>query len=158
MRAKKIYESSNSILIPKSEEEILSHLEELSPDKLLLKSSQIGFLPGVKRALERGASVHAQDDLALCWASEKGHKDVVELLLKAGANVHARDDYALRWAAEYGHKSVVELLLKAGAKPNKQIWELAKRKGFLELLKKYGYINESIEDILKPKSQEDIIK
>ena len=115
MRAKRVYESSKNILKPKSEEEILSHLEELRPNELLLKSSELRFLPGVKRALERGANVHAQDDRALRRAAEYGHKSIVELLLRAGANVHARDDYALRWAAEYGHKEVVELLLKAGA-------------------------------------------
>jgi len=96
-------------LTPKSEEEILSHIEELSPDELLHKSSKLEFLPGVKRALERGADVHARDDAALRWASEKGHKDVVEVLLRAGADV--RDDEPLRWVALNGHKEVVELLL-----------------------------------------------
>lgn len=144
MRAKTVYENLKSILTPKSEKQILSGLGELSPNKLLWKSSIIGFLPGVKLALERrvdfseldkalgqvavnghkeivelllkaGANVHAEDGQALIYAAENGHKDVVELLLRAGADVHARDDCALRWAAGNGHKDVVELLLKAGA-------------------------------------------
>ena len=85
-------------------------LEELSPDQLLFTSSRIGFLPGVKRALERGADVHAQNDLALHWASVNGHKDTVEVLLKARANAHTQDDWTLRVASEKGHKDVVELL------------------------------------------------
>ena len=87
------------ILRPKSEEEILSHLGGLSPENLLIMSSKIGFLPGVKLALKNGTDVHAHYDLALRWASNNGHKDVVELLLKYGADVHADNDGALRWAS-----------------------------------------------------------
>ena len=105
------------ILRPKSEEEILSQLG--GPDELLVKSSEIGFLPGVKLALKNGTDVHTQNDYALRWASGNGHKDVVELLLKNGANVHAYNDLALQWASENGHKDVVELLMKNGADPNK---------------------------------------
>ena len=112
MRAKFVYEQIENILRPKSEEEILSHLGNLTPDKLLMKSSVVGFLPGVRLALENGANVHAYDDDALRWASRRGHKNVVELLLKNGADVHAEDDYALRWASRRGHKDVVELLKK----------------------------------------------
>ena len=92
MRAKFIYESIEDILRPKSKEEILSHLGDLNPRELLAKSTEIGFLPGVKLALERGADVHADNDGALRWASKNGHKDVVELLLKNGADIHAYDD------------------------------------------------------------------
>ena len=102
----------SDILKPKSEEEILSQLGDLSPENLLIMSSKIGFLPGVKLALKNGTDVHTQNDYALRWASGNGHKDVVELLLKNGANVHARNDYALYWASANGHKDVVELLKK----------------------------------------------
>ena len=114
MRAKFIYEAlrMEDILRPKSEEEILSQLGGLDPNELLVKSSEIGFLPGVKLALKNGANVHAFDDRALRWASLYGHKDVVELLLKNGADVHANNDEARRWAANNGHKDVVELLKK----------------------------------------------
>ena len=112
MRAKFIYESIEDILRPKSKEEILSHLGDLNPRELLAKSTEIGFLPGVKLALERGADVHADNDGALRWASKNGHKDVVELLLKNGADIHAYDDRALQLASRNGHKDVVELLTK----------------------------------------------
>ena len=115
MEAKFVYEQIENILRPKSEEKILSHLGNLTPNDLLIKSSKIGFLPGMKLALEKGAYVHARNDYALQLTSAKSHKDAVELLLKNGANVHADDDLALQVASEKGHKDVVELLLKNGA-------------------------------------------
>ena len=69
----------------------------------------------VKWLLNNGYDVHTKNDLALCWASSKGHLEVVKLLLEAGADVHAIDDYALRWASHNGHLEVVKLLLDAGA-------------------------------------------
>ena len=112
MRAKFIYEAMKDILKGRSLEEIMPHLEAMKPNEMLLKCSEIGFLPGVKIALERGADVHAGGDLALRWASEQGHYNVVELLLKNGANVHADDDGALQLASHRGHTDVVELLKK----------------------------------------------
>jgi ankyrin repeat protein len=109
MKAKFIYEAIEDILRPKSEEEILSHLNKLSPNELLTTSARIGFLPGVKLALERGANVHVWNDYALLWASNRGHYDVVELLLKRGANVHAQNDLVFYWASD---KDIVELLKK----------------------------------------------
>jgi ankyrin repeat protein len=143
MRAKYIYEALEDILKPKSEEEILSHLGGLSPENLLIMSSKIGFLPGVKLALKNGANVHAKNDYALRWASGNGHKDVVELLLKNGVNVHADNDDALRWASANGHKDVVELLLKNGADVHANNDEARRwaanngHKDVVELLKKY---------------------
>jgi hypothetical protein len=44
------------ILKPKSEEEILSHLNKLKLNKLLVKSAELGIISSVKLALERGAA------------------------------------------------------------------------------------------------------
>ena len=143
MRAKFVYEQIENILRPKSEEEIMSHLEDLSPDELLLKSLKIGFLPIVRLALEKGADIHARNDYALRYASEDGHKDVAELLLKNGADVHADNDDALQGAAASGHKDIVELLLKNGADAhadNDFAFQLAlnrEQKNIIKLLKKY---------------------
>ena len=112
MKAKFIYEALKDILRAKSLEEIMPHLEAMEPNDMLKKCAEFGFLPGVKKALERGADVHAGHDWALGQASRNGHIDVVELLLKNGADVHAGNDYALRWASENGHTDVVELLKK----------------------------------------------
>ena len=199
MRAKLIYEALEDILKPRSKEEILPYLNKLSPNGLLLKSLEMGWLAGVKMALERGADIYAEpykplwtasanghkdivelllkngvdihtgNDLALQGASANGHKDVVELLLKNGANVHAHDDYALQLASGNGHKDVVELLLKNGANVHaRDDYALcsALEYGYedvVELLKKYGAnlssfgIYESVEDILRPKSEEEIL-
>jgi len=98
------------ILKPKSEEEIIPLMDTLSPDDLLIQSSEAGFLIGVKKALKMGADVHAKDDYALQMASFDGHLPVVKLLLKNGADVSRYNYYALRWATTNGHHDVVELL------------------------------------------------
>ena len=114
MKAKFINEQNiRDVLKPKSEEEILSLLSKLHPNELLIKSSKLGFISGVKLALERGADVHVNNDEALYQASYWGYKDAVELLLKNGADIHSQDNLA--WAAQWGYKDVVELLLKNGA-------------------------------------------
>ena len=103
------------VLKPKSKEEIINLMDSLSAIDLLLKSSEAGFLPGIKKALKLGADIHYGQDEALRWASGNGHKEIVELLLKNGANIHDYKDEALRLASYNGHKEIVELLLKYGA-------------------------------------------
>ncbi|MEK0338404.1 MAG: ankyrin repeat domain-containing protein, partial [Nitrosopumilus sp.] len=109
---KPIKESIGDVLKPKSEEDIMSLIGDLYPSKLLYKSAEIGFLPGVKRAIEKGVNVHAYNDHAFRTASYYGHYDIVALLLDNGADVHAQDDEALRGASYYGYRDVVELLKK----------------------------------------------
>jgi hypothetical protein len=141
MKAKLIYESLNSlnILRPKSEEDILKDMPpDQDPIDILIKSSQAGFLPGVKLALKSGADVHADNDIALRWAAQYGHIDVVKVLLDAGANVHACNDAALRWAAQYGHIDVVKVLLDAGANVhacNDAALRWAARNGHVDVVK-----------------------
>ena len=135
----------NDVLKGKSEEDILSSMENLSPNDLLLKSIEAAFLFGVKKAIEIGANVHAHDDYALREASGNGHKEIVELLLKNGANVHVYNDYALRWASKRGHTNIVEILLKNGADVNAYNGEPIQsalkhgHKDIVKLLKKYMY-------------------
>jgi outer membrane receptor for ferric coprogen and ferric-rhodotorulic acid len=105
----------NDVLKGKSEEDILSSIDDLRPNDLLTKSITRSFLPGIKKALEMGADVHAQNDFALRWASRYGNYNVVKLLLKYGADVHAHDDTALVWASANSYYNVVKLLLKNGA-------------------------------------------
>jgi len=70
--------------------------------------------------LQRGAAVHANDDVALRKAAERGKFDNVALLLHAGADIHALDDDALCRAAgnaifaERG-LDTIRLLLTCGA-------------------------------------------
>jgi ankyrin repeat protein len=88
---------------------------EYVEEDLLLICARERKVEFVKYLLDAGADVHADNDRALQWASDKGHTEIVKLLLDAGADVHARDDYALRWASDNGHTEVVKLLLDAGA-------------------------------------------
>jgi ankyrin repeat protein len=55
------------------------------------------------------------DDLALRYASEKGHIETVKLLLDHGADVHVDNDRALRCASDNGHTETVKVLLDHGA-------------------------------------------
>ena len=114
MKAKFVNEAMGDVLKGKSDEEIMSSLEsgDLDSDDLLIKSSGRGFLFGVKKAVEMGANVHADDDLALRRASGNGHIDVVEFLLKNGANVHGGSGASLRLASQRGHTDIAELLKK----------------------------------------------
>ena len=114
MKAKFVNESIN-ILRPKSDDEILDNLKNLSADDLLIKSSEIGFIKGVKLAIKNRADVHTNNDYALRWASDQGHTEVIKVLLDAGANVHVNNDYALSRASEYGNTEIVKVLLDVGA-------------------------------------------
>ena len=82
---------------------------------LLWICAKYGKVNFVKYLLNKGYDVHAEDDVALRYASSNGHTEVVKLLLDAGADVHAYNDYALRWTSANGHTEVVKLLLDAGA-------------------------------------------
>ena len=43
-------------------------------------------LENIKRLVEQGANLHADDEEALQWAAEKGHLEVVKYLLEQGAD------------------------------------------------------------------------
>ena len=86
-----------------------------SEDLALHAASQFGHLETVRLLLDRGANMHAAGDYALRWASRGDYLETVRLLLDRGADVHAYNDYALRMARIDGHKAVVALLLERGA-------------------------------------------
>ena len=133
-----INESVRDMMKPKSDEDIKKSLGKLTPDEKLIKSARYEVLWLVKDALEQGANVHTNDDLALRLASNNGHTEVIKLLLDAGADVHAWDDWALRWASEYGHIEVVKLLLDAGANVhalNDYALQNASYNGHIEIVK-----------------------
>jgi ankyrin repeat protein len=114
MKAKFVNEAMGDVLKGKSDEEIMSSLENTNLDinDLLINTARVGFLSGVKKALKMGANVHVYNDAALRNASENGHLNVVELLFKYGADVHANNDDALWWASQNSHLDVVKLLKK----------------------------------------------
>ena len=52
-------------------------------NEVLMWASEYGELNTVKYCLDNGADVHAEDDEALCCASDNGHTEVVKLLKEA---------------------------------------------------------------------------
>ena len=67
-------------LTPRSKEELKTIYSKLSPNDKLETGSKEGILWLVKDALAAGADVHANNDLALLWASGNGHVEVVKVL------------------------------------------------------------------------------
>ena len=65
-------------------------------NEMLTSMAAHGSPLGVKLLLDRGANIHAQNDQALRWASEREYPEVVQLLLDRGADIHADYDGALR--------------------------------------------------------------
>jgi len=79
------------ILKPKSESEIWDGMTRLSTNLLLFTCARAGFMPGVKKALEKGADIDYFMDFcgktALAAASEEGQFHVVRYLLDKNASV-----------------------------------------------------------------------
>ena len=118
-------ESLRDKMKPKSDEEILKDLGDLTPEELLYQSAENNFINGVKIALERGVDINAMDSdnfyrTALIKSSIKGHKEIVELLIKKGADINDRyrGSTSLIISSLYGHKDIVELLIQNGADVN----------------------------------------
>ncbi|QGR53608.1 ankyrin repeat-containing protein [Moumouvirus maliensis] len=80
----------------------------------LMHSSLSGNLEMIQFLIDRGANIHANNDIAVRNASLKGHLEVVKYLVSIGANVHTTENYAIRWAAREGHFEVVKYLLECG--------------------------------------------
>jgi hypothetical protein len=137
-----VNENVRDLMKPKSEEDIEKAIQKLNPDQQLLKGSANDIVWLVKQALDNGADVHTQNDAALQWACMNGHIEVVKILLDAGAHV-TRNGYAMQLAKISGHNEIVKLL--------KQHTIIGKIKNFI------GF-NESVRDLMKPKSEEEIKK
>ena len=102
--------------------DIMDDILPLTPDQRLSYGAKNGYNEIVKSALQDGAKIHAEYDLALRYAAMKGRTETVKVLLDRGANIHAIDDLALRLAAENAlgpgaktHTETVKLLLDHGA-------------------------------------------
>jgi hypothetical protein len=84
--------------------------------QLFLRCCKIGGPIIVIRYLIKNKSVDpsTNDNIAIRWASEKGHYEVVKLLLSdTRVDPNVDDKYALRWANYYRHKEIVNLLMGA---------------------------------------------
>lgn len=87
----------------------------------LINASESGNLGEVKRLVEAGAELNAQDSrgrTAVMAATHGNHPSVVEYLLAMGADVNLRDevsDNPLLYAGAEGLLEIVRLALAAGA-------------------------------------------
>ena len=180
-----INESIKDLMKGKSDEEILKKLGDLNLEELLKKSLQNGYLNGVKLALEKGANPSDKDNEAIRFASEEGHTEIVELLLQdKRVNPSDKDNEAIRYASENGYTEIVELLLQDKridpSDDDNYAIKNASYNGFTEIVRlllqdkrvrnklsdreieKYENqkrgLKESVRDLMKPKSEEEISK
>ena len=111
---------------------------EYDENSLLIASSRKGELPLMKFAIEKGADIHTEEDLALKHAAWQGHLDAVRYLVENGADIHDNEDEPLRQAAEYGHLDVVKYLVEHGADIHAEddfALRYASLHGYLDLVK-----------------------
>ena len=146
-------ESLRDKMKPKSDEEILKGLSNLTPNELLFKSTENNFLKGVKKAIDLGVDINIVDKhgwTALMYTSVNGDKKIAELLIQNGADINIRnynENVALIIATMNNQKEIIKLLIQNGADINiknrfgRTALDLAFYKKFndiVELLKKYG--------------------
>jgi ankyrin repeat protein len=90
---------------------------------------------------------------------EKGHTDVVKVLVKYGCDIHSVDEQPLRNAVYHDHIELAKYLLDNGA--DLHTWKdycfrYAHSDEMKELLNSYLKTNESVRDMMKPKSKEEL--
>ena len=92
-------------------------MKTMDSNEELLESIKKNDLENVKRWVEKGANLHADDDYALRFSAGNGYLEIVKYLLEQGANLHLQreDEDALQMAAENGHLEIVKYLLEQGA-------------------------------------------
>lgn len=142
-----VNESVRDMMKPKSEEDILNYVMGLSKEELnlfLVKSVLNQEILFIKIALQVGADPNTIDPktkLCVLYRAVVGgitsqpNKEVIKMLLDAGADPTLKS--------------------KAGLVPlnNARSW---KKWDIYDLLQKYVKTNESVRDMLKPKSMDDI--
>jgi len=84
---------------------------------MLTKSFQMGFLDGIKKALELGADFNK---LSLSNACSNGYSDIVIFLIENGKDVNKSDGHftPLGRAIQGGHLDTVKTLIDLGADTN----------------------------------------
>ena len=122
MKAKKVNEALGDLLKGKSDDQLYSDLKDMPPSKYLLAAATLGYLPGVKDAMRKGANVWDMGHQAITMAAKNGKWSVVKYMLNNGkeingekTNVNARNN-SLIWAA-WGHKNfkMIDYLVSKGA-------------------------------------------
>lgn len=80
----------------------------------MLDECEVKAMDNARMLIERGADLHAEDDIALAQGAWAGDSDFIRFLLDRGADVNAAGGRALRTAALHGHLKIVRMLHEAG--------------------------------------------
>jgi ankyrin repeat protein len=146
-------ESLRDKMKPKSDEEILRELDDLSPEELLFISIENNYIKGVEKVLKLGADINYKYKYGwtpLLFATMKGHKDIVEFLIENGADINVKygadGNTPLLFATRCEYKDIVEILLKNGADTN-----IKDDRGYTALMyaSEYFYKDKEIIKLLK---------
>jgi hypothetical protein len=125
MRARLVKENINDLFVPKSKEEIIKQLNNLTQEEKnekLLDATWNNQYYLVKLLIEFGADINAKDVIGstpLMLATSSSNLEIVKLLLEVGVDINAKSkagNNALMIASAYKHKDIVTLLKKYGAK------------------------------------------
>ncbi|MFA5585329.1 MAG: ankyrin repeat domain-containing protein [Saccharofermentanales bacterium] len=144
-------ESIKHLLKPKNEDDILDLIKDLSPTEKLLKGCQNGIFWLVKKSLEEGSNLSDVNYMCLYTLIIRNHNDIFKYLLENNYfNPTFNNNDLLETAFSYNNETIVKLLLK-----DKRVLD----KLSTEDLKDFKeYLTESIKHLLKPKSEEHILK
>ena len=152
-------ESIRDFLKPKSEQDILKSLENLSDEQKFKKSCRYGIISVVKNMISNGLDPSCWDNYGIRIASNNGHLDVVKVLLKdERVDPSEYDNIAIRFTSENGHLDVVKELLKdKRVDPsdfNNDAIKMSSENNHL------GVIKELLKDkrVLNKLSEDDLIK
>ena len=129
----KYFESLRDKMTPKSEEEIESKLTGHSPNELLMKGLRCGELWLVKKALMSGADINLSDNSPIIWACINQHTDIMSYLLDNGAEINKE---VLRKITSFGYSVPTWITVHLRQYLNRS--------------------NESVRDMMTPKSSEEI--
>ena len=78
----------------------------------IVEAAKQGCVKVVRLLLERGANVHARNDLALCWSAQNGHLEVLQWARSNGA---PWNEQTCSSAAQNGHEEVLQWARSNGA-------------------------------------------
>jgi len=110
--SKKINESIKDYLKPKSEEDILKSINNLTPNQKLLHGLKYDMIELINQSIDEGADVTINDNNLLIWSCENGHTDIVKKILEnPNVDVNTQDGYPICIASKNGHYDIVKLLL-----------------------------------------------
>jgi len=90
-------------------------------DSDLLEATLIGDINNVKKALNSGANINAQDDIdftPLQYSARGGHYEIVKLLLEKGASINIKDTIGELPIHKIENLKVTQILIEKGSDVN----------------------------------------